>query len=140
LLSGHAVVWPAPGLTELVRVEVPQAGDGEVTELSVGVEAELRAQLSEFPGVDVALIHGSWVESRVTPTSDVDVLVLGNVDNPELRARVRKVERRVGRQIDLIAYRPDEFRELASDNGFARAILAGPTKPLVGSLESVIGK
>src|ERR671929_1858231 len=31
LLSGQAVVWTAPGRAELVRVEVPRAGEQEVT-------------------------------------------------------------------------------------------------------------
>jgi predicted nucleotidyltransferase len=110
----------------------------ELIELTVGVEAELRAQLVDFPGVEVALIHGSWVESRVSPTSDVDVLVIGDVDYADLRSRIREVERRVARDIDLIAYRPDEFRELVRvGNGFARAVLSGPKRTLVGELENV---
>ncbi len=60
LLSGHAVVWTAPGLTELVRVEVPQAGGGEVTVevltsvVSTGTE---RAQYLSLPNTSVGFPH-----------------------------------------------------------------------------------
>jgi predicted nucleotidyltransferase len=112
----------------------------QLIELTVGVEAELRDQLSDFAGVEAAVIHGSWVEQRVSPTSDIDVLVIGNLDYPALRSRIRDIERRVGRQIDLLAYRPDEFRDLVeSGSGLAKGILAGPTKSLVGDLDTVIG-
>jgi 2-desacetyl-2-hydroxyethyl bacteriochlorophyllide A dehydrogenase len=60
LLSGHAVVWTAPGLTELVPVEVPRAGDGEVTVavltsiVSTGTE---RAQYLSLPNTSVGFPH-----------------------------------------------------------------------------------
>ena len=60
LLSGSAVVWTAPGLTELVRVEVPRAGDGEVTVavltsvVSTGTE---RAQYLNLPNTSVGFPH-----------------------------------------------------------------------------------
>jgi predicted dehydrogenase/NADPH:quinone reductase-like Zn-dependent oxidoreductase len=60
LVSGHAVVWPAPGLAELVRVEVPRAGDGEVTVevlssvVSSGTE---RAQYVRLPNTGVGFPH-----------------------------------------------------------------------------------
>jgi predicted nucleotidyltransferase len=111
----------------------------QLIELTVGLEAELRSELTEFPGIHAAVIHGSWVEPRVSPTSDVDVLVIGDIDYQALRSRIREIERRVGRRIDLLAYRPEEFRDLVqSGSGLAQGVLAGPTKPLVGDLKAVI--
>ena len=60
LLSGSAVVWTAPGLTELVRVEVPRAGGGEITVMvltsvvSTGTE---RAQYLSLPNTSVGFPH-----------------------------------------------------------------------------------
>jgi 2-desacetyl-2-hydroxyethyl bacteriochlorophyllide A dehydrogenase len=60
LLSGHAVVWSAPGLAELVPVEVPRAVDGEVTVevltsvVSTGTE---RAQYLSLPNTSVGFPH-----------------------------------------------------------------------------------
>ncbi len=73
LLSGHAVVWPAPGLAELVEVEVPRAGDGEVTievltsAVSSGTE---RAQYLSLPNTTVQFPHrpGYSAAGRVVAT------------------------------------------------------------------------
>jgi 2-desacetyl-2-hydroxyethyl bacteriochlorophyllide A dehydrogenase len=73
LLSGHAVVWPAPGLAELVQVEVPRAGDGEVTvevltsAVSTGTE---RAQYLGLPNTTVRFPHrpGYSAAGRVLAT------------------------------------------------------------------------
>jgi predicted nucleotidyltransferase len=104
---------------------------------TVGLESELSELLDEAPGVRAAVIHGSWVDGRLRPDSDVDVLVVGEVDLAELRRRARPIGRRAGRRIDLTAFRPDEFRrELDAGNGFLRKIVDSPVEPLVGDLEA----
>ena len=105
---------------------------------TVGLEVELSEMLRGAPGVMAAVIHGSWVAGRLRPDSDVDVLVVGDVDLSDLRRRVRPIGRRAGRRIDLTAFRPDEFRrELDARNGFLTKIVAGPVEPLVGELEAM---
>lgn len=102
---------------------------------TVGLELELSELLGDTPGVRAAVIHGSWVDGRVRPDSDVDVLVVGDVDLPELRRRARPIGRRAQRRIDLTAFRPDEFRrELDAGNGFLRKIVDSPVEQLVGDL------
>ena len=108
-------------------------------ERTVGVEAELRRVLEGMPGVEAAFIHGSFAtQTKIKPTSDVDLLVLGDADPHALRRSLRKVETRVGREIDVLAYRPEEFAALAeSGNSLARRIIRGPVTPLVGSSEAL---
>lgn len=104
---------------------------------TVGLESELSELLEETPGVRAAVIHGSWVDGRARPDSDVDVLIVGDVDLAELRRRVRPLGRRAGRRIDLTVFRPDEFRrELDAGNGFLRKIVDSPVERLVGDLEA----
>jgi predicted nucleotidyltransferase len=108
-------------------------------ERTVGVEVELRRALESVPGVEAAFIHGSFAKQmRIRPTSDVDLLVLGDADPHALRKSVRKVEARVGREIDVLAYRPDEFAALAeSGNSLVRGIIRGPVTPVIGSPEAL---
>ena len=108
-------------------------------ERTVGVEAELRSALEDVPGVDAAFIHGSFAKkTRLKPTSDIDVLVLGHTDPHALRRRLRLAEARLAREIDLIAYTPDEFQSLAqSGNSLVGEILRGPVTPLIGTLDSL---
>jgi predicted nucleotidyltransferase len=106
-------------------------------ERTVGIEIELRRALEEIPGVDAAFIHGSHArKTKVRPTSDVDLLVLGNIDPHVLRKRLRRVETSAGREVDVLAYTQKEFTALAkSGNSLVRGIIRGPVTPLVGSID-----
>jgi predicted nucleotidyltransferase len=108
----------------------------QILERTVGLETELRRALNDVAGVDSAFIHGSYGGSTsVKPTSDVDVLVIGKADPHTLRRRLRQVERKIGREIDVVAYTPKEFADLArGGNSFAKQIVRGPVRSLVGSL------
>jgi predicted nucleotidyltransferase len=108
-------------------------------ERTVGVEAELRDSLKGLPGLEAAFIHGSFADrTKLRPGSDVDVLVLGDVDPHVLRRRLRQVESRVGREIDVLAYGLDEFAALVdADNSLARGIVSGPVIPLLGSSDAL---
>jgi predicted transcriptional regulator len=106
-------------------------------ERTVGIEADLRKALREVPGLEAAFVHGSFAKSAgIRPVSDVDVLVLGDIDYSALRKRIRPIERRAGREIDLLAYGREEFASLArSGNALAKSVLDGPLTTLVGSPE-----
>jgi predicted nucleotidyltransferase len=141
-LSAGLLVREALGKTYLYRAATDSALYEPLRlllERTVGVEAELRRALEDVPGVEAAFIHGSFAKAtKITPTSDVDLLVLGHADPHALRRRIRKVEAHVGREIDVLAYRPDEFASLAeSGNSLVRRIIRGPVTPLVGSAEAL---
>ena len=104
---------------------------------SVGVEEQLRDAL-EGRDVLAAVIYGSWVGGARRADSDIDVLVVGDVDLRELRREVRPIGKSAGRTIDLTVLAPGEFRGLVADrSSFARRVLEGPTTLLVGDLESL---
>ncbi len=103
----------------------------------MGVEAELRRALEAVPGVEAAFIHGSVAKgTELRPDSDVDVLVLGDVDPHLLRRQIRRVEQRLGREIDVLAFRADEFASLAEGgNSLVQGVIRGPVTPLYGSAD-----
>lgn len=106
--------------------------------MSVGVESQLRDALEGLP-VEAAVLHGSWVEGPVRPDSDIDLLVVGDLDLAQVRRRVRPVGRRSGRNIDVTVFGRDELRDLARRRAsFVRHLLEGETTPLVGDLSTIL--
>jgi predicted nucleotidyltransferase len=102
-------------------------------ERTVGLEALLRAALADFHGIQAAVIYGSWAREQIDADSDVDVLVVGEVDYGSLMASLLDVQERAGREINVVTMRPDELRRRqAEGSGFVRDIAASPIKPLVG--------
>lgn len=109
----------------------------ELLRRSVGVESQLRASLDR-PDVHAAVIYGSWASGNRRPDSDIDVLVVGDVDLRELRRLLRPIGKDTGRTVDLTVMRDDEFRHLLAErSSFARRVMEGPITSLVGDLASV---
>jgi predicted nucleotidyltransferase len=106
---------------------------------TVGLEHRLRAALSQIDGVEAAVLHGSWATGRVGPTSDLDLLVVGEVEPVTILRAVRPIERETARSIDFTVFRPHELRaKLAAGNGFLRSVFAGPHEFLVGHLDEPV--
>lgn len=107
----------------------------ELVERTVGIEPMLRARLERLPGVEAAALFGSWAAGAVGPSSDVDLLVVGNMDRAALLRIAREVEEVAGREVNVTAYSRDEFRRRRRDgSGFLATVLDRPLVPLVGSV------
>jgi predicted nucleotidyltransferase len=109
----------------------------DLLQRSVGIEDQLRERL-ERPDVHAAAIYGSWASGARRSDSDIDVLVVGDADQRELRRLIRPLDKQTGRTIDLTVMPDDEFRRLLKDrSSFARQVMEGPVTSLVGDLASV---
>jgi predicted nucleotidyltransferase len=109
----------------------------DLLQRSVGIEDQLRERL-ERPDVHAAAIYGSWASGARRADSDIDVLVVGDADQRELRRLIRPLDKGTGRTIDLTVMPDEEFRRLLKDrSSFARQVMEGPITSLVGDLASV---
>jgi predicted nucleotidyltransferase len=110
----------------------------ELVEKTLGVEVALKRVLGEVPGIEVAVIYGSWAAERLRPASDIDVLVVGDASFDEVADAVREVEELAGREIGINVYTREELDEqLRSGSGFVRNVLSAEMKPLVGDPETL---
>lgn len=107
----------------------------ELLRRTLGVEPLLSERLAAVDGVETAAIFGSWAAGTATDGSDIDLLVIGDVDRDALLAAVRAVEDVAAREIDVTAYRREEFdRRVEAGSGFLRTVLRGPLIELVGKV------
>ena len=104
-----------PFLKELQGVFVKTAGLADV----------LREALARFSGqIEVAFIHGSVALGQETSASDVDLLIVGDVQLKELATALKEVEKTVRRSVNPAVYSPAEFaRKILEGNHFLNAIL-----------------
>ncbi len=107
----------------------------ELVERTFGVETELARALADVDGVEAAAIFGSWAEEKLGPTSDIDLLVIGDAEFDKVSEAVRPAEELAGREIHLVVYGRDEFEEKRTEgSGFVQGILRGPLKLLIGEV------
>ncbi|NTF23597.1 nucleotidyltransferase domain-containing protein [Agrobacterium rubi] len=65
--------------------------------------------------IQLAFMFGSIVKGTDRPDSDVDLMVVGDVDVFELAEATEKLQAILGREIDLNLHSPEEWKQLASD-------------------------
>jgi predicted nucleotidyltransferase len=65
-------------------------------------------ELEKYP-IKYALIYGSFARGTETETSDIDLLVVGNVGPDLIYGSVSKLETKIGREINVTVWTEDEF-------------------------------
>ncbi len=61
--------------------------------------------------IELAFVFGSTARNRQTEESDIDLLVMGEVDLKGLSGPLREAERTLGRRINPVIYTQDSFRQ-----------------------------
>jgi len=77
-----------------------------------GLGARLASIFKKF-SVKYALIYGSFAKGTEKPDSDIDVLVIGDVDYDELARAMAKAEDELGREINYIQWSEKDFKKKA---------------------------
>jgi predicted nucleotidyltransferase len=98
-----------------------------IFEKTVGLIPTLRTALQPFTDKIVcAFVYGSVARREEHATSDVDLMVIGNVGLGDLAPSLRKTEKRLGREVNVTNYSVDEFRKkIAAGDHFLTSVLKG---------------
>ncbi len=98
-----------------------------IFEKTAGLIPSLAAALRSFENkVVCAFVYGSVARRQERATSDVDLMVIGNVGLAELAPSLRKAEKRLGREINVTSYSVEEFRKkVAQGDHFLTTVLKG---------------
>jgi predicted nucleotidyltransferase len=94
---------------------------------TVGVHDVLRTALNPFrKDIQAAFVYGSIAKQTETPKSDIDLMVVGNIDFDRISARLHEAQKRLNREINPSLYPEAELRQkIASGNHFLRTVLSG---------------
>jgi predicted nucleotidyltransferase len=109
----------------------------KIAEKSLGAESLLGSLVNKISGVTLAFIYGSYVEDRMRPDSDIDLLIVCENDAAEesLLDGLPAVERKLQREVNYKLYRPDEFRRRRqSGDPFLNEVLSGRHVVLKGDV------
>jgi uncharacterized protein len=73
--------------------------------------------------IKLAFVYGSIARGEETASSDVDLMVVGEVSFSDVVSALGKVEAKLGREINPAVYGPREFREkLTANNQFLSTV------------------
>jgi predicted nucleotidyltransferase len=87
------------------------------------------------PGIEEAFLYGSYARDEERAASDLDLFVIGRVDQALLSERLGDVERDLGREVNVASYERNELEQLRQAGDlFVERVLEGTQVPLIPAL------
>lgn len=97
-----------------------------------GASTLLKKALEPLKGIRRAFLYGSFAAASEDAASDIDLMVVGDIQTLELIRAIRPLERSLGREIHYRILEPGEFRkQLKKKDVFLTDVMNGPTIPIV---------
>lgn len=89
---------------------------------TIGIEPELKKQVNKIKGLKYAFIFGSYAKGDFGANSDIDLFVIGRIDEDDLFPKIKKIEESVNREINYHLYTEKEFLKNIKTNTFLQNI------------------
>ena len=107
---------------------------------TIGVENRLRVALSNLNGINKAFIFGSFADKTVDALSDIDIMIVGDINEDALIEIISNLESKFEREINYHIFSKKEFiRKNQEKDSFISRILSKPTISLIEDHESISG-
>ncbi|MFH0927539.1 MAG: nucleotidyltransferase domain-containing protein [Candidatus Micrarchaeota archaeon] len=95
------------------------------------ISEALKGALGGKKEIRLAFIYGSFAKGNETPSSDIDLMVIGNPNPEKFSKSIAKLENSYGREINYSIYPAPEFEKKAG-SGFMAEVLRGRKIMLIG--------
>lgn len=96
---------------------------------TIGIEAGLREIVESIPGIKKAFMYGSFAGGNEHAGSDIDVLMVGEINEDDFLKKISALENKVQREINYTVYSPWDFAKKCKQKGsFLNEVLK--TKPI----------
>ena len=91
---------------------------------TVGIEGVLRTELQTVGGITKAFVYGSFARGEEKAESDVDIFIVGDVNEDKLIERISKLEGKFQRDINYILMSEKELHiKIEKGNSFLKGVL-----------------
>ena len=100
---------------------------------TTGVKGTLERELKKIKGIMYAFIYGSYAKGAEGPKSDVDLMVIGDVEVGRLVTSLRGPERSLQRRINYVVFDiPEVQKRLKNKDDFIREVFKDEKVMLIG--------
>lgn len=103
---------------------------------TVGLADVLREALNPMASrIALAFVFGSVARGEEGPRSDIDLMVVGAVSFEEVVSALFPLHERLGREINPVVMKPEEFQRRKQENSFIERVMSSEKILLMGSLD-----
>ena len=78
---------------------------------TIGIESKLKSMIKQVKGIEKVYLFGSYAKDAMETHSDVDLLVVGDHKIMELQKELSKLQKEIGREINVVNMDKKEFRK-----------------------------
>jgi predicted nucleotidyltransferase len=89
---------------------------------TIGIKARLASAVRNLSGLKQAFIYGSWVRGDVTASSDLDLFLVGKIDENKLLLILKRLEKEFGREVNYLLLTEREFKDRIKEDSFVKSI------------------
>lgn len=102
---------------------------------TLGIEAQLKKLVHKLKGIEYAFIFGSIAKGKEYAESDIDLMLIGQIDQDDLINKINALEENLKREVNYHVYGKKEvIQKLASKNEFLTRIFREPKIVLKGNI------
>jgi predicted nucleotidyltransferase len=103
-----------------------------------GIKGRVEEELKKIRGIKTAFIYGSFAKEEERSDSDVDLFLVGEIDEDELVHKISALEREFSREISYTIYTENELtKEKKNKNSFILDVIKGPKIFLSGGQDGL---
>jgi predicted nucleotidyltransferase len=77
---------------------------------TIGIEGLLKDIILKIKGIKTAFIYGSFAKGKERAVSDIDLFIMGKVNEDELVSKINKIEKSIKREINYTLFTPEEYK------------------------------
>ena len=104
---------------------------------TIGLVDILGSALEQYSSkITLAFVYGSIAQGTHTAKSDVDLIIVGELDAVDLHRIIAEVESKLKRPVNYSLFSPEEFQtERDNADSFVSSVLSGPVIPVTGTID-----
>lgn len=101
-----------------------------------GIAKTLTDKFADSKTIDVLFVYGSFAAGKANEKSDIDLFIVGNINDDDLIESIVATERQLGREINYTLLRRDELvRRIRLNDPFIVNVMREPKLFIIGQNE-----
>lgn len=103
-----------------------------------GAGMVIKRRLKEMGSIKEAFIYGSYASGEADAASDLDLMIIGDINLKKLATEINQIEKELNRPINYVTYSEKEWNEKAAVNDpFWENVTRAPKLMLIGGENAV---
>ena len=101
---------------------------------TAGIAPVLKTEFAKSKNIIAAFIYGSYAEGKEAPSSDIDLMIIGDISSRDISKALSGPKTELSREINYAVFKPAEFKnKITGEDHFLNSVLKKKKIFIVGS-------